>query len=145
VNHKFDYHKSTEGREAHRQWAKADYMLYDRLNQTFWEKMRQQGPDFHDEVKHFRQITERVQGYCASVDKYKSSQDENPGGLLKNQQIKSLKIGSSPFNDHFRITPTDCEEMLKRPDEFYHQMLRSNYSWLKTLWIYFYHHLLKFL
>eukprot|EP00795_Rhopilema_esculentum_P007153 gene7153-12809_t len=49
-------------KEKIRKWNLADVMLYDHFNQTFWEKIKQQGEDFHAEVTSFKfkvaQITE---------------------------------------------------------------------------------------
>ncbi|CAH1251200.1 GAL3ST1 [Branchiostoma lanceolatum] len=58
------YRPTEVEREAHRQWSPVDYAMYHRFNQTLWQKIAQQGPDFFQELTYFRQVNQQVNEFC---------------------------------------------------------------------------------
>ncbi|XP_078686780.1 galactose-3-O-sulfotransferase 2-like isoform X2 [Branchiostoma floridae x Branchiostoma belcheri] len=55
---------SPELREAHYNWSKADYMLYQHFNRTLWEKVANEGADFYSEVKQFQHLNRVTSQFC---------------------------------------------------------------------------------
>ena len=63
-----------------RKWNKADVMLYDHFNKTLWEKIRDYGPYFWDDLSYFRQMNSKMQASCVEKKQsferaFKSSDD----------------------------------------------------------------------
>ncbi|XP_019630072.1 PREDICTED: galactosylceramide sulfotransferase-like [Branchiostoma belcheri] len=52
--------------DAHRKFSKVDYALYQHFNRTFWEKIKQGGQDFKEELEAFRKIQRVTTRYCDS-------------------------------------------------------------------------------
>ncbi|XP_020623478.1 galactosylceramide sulfotransferase-like [Orbicella faveolata] len=55
---------SQEVREDIKSWNKADFMLYQHFNRTFWRKIKAQGPSFQRELKIFRRKKEALTRAC---------------------------------------------------------------------------------
>ena len=53
-------------------WNRADAILYDHFNKTFWRKVRQAGSTFDEELKTFRRINQEYQESCT----IKSNEDQ---------------------------------------------------------------------
>nr|KAG5712829.1 hypothetical protein BaRGS_007426 [Batillaria attramentaria] len=87
---------SPDDRAAHKRWSSVDYALYSHFNKTFWNKVGLQGPDFHYEVAHFRQVQKAVTSFCLNIAKYAGSQIEFPESFW-----------SPPFN----VSSSDCQLM----------------------------------
>ena len=49
-------------------WNRADAILYDHFNKTFWRKVREVGPSFDEELKTFRGINQEYQESCKSTE-----------------------------------------------------------------------------
>ncbi|XP_035685763.1 galactose-3-O-sulfotransferase 2-like [Branchiostoma floridae] len=47
-----------------RQWKAVDYLLYDTFNASLWRKIAAQGPDFHEELRYFKDLKDRVSRFC---------------------------------------------------------------------------------
>ncbi|XP_066266115.1 galactose-3-O-sulfotransferase 2-like [Branchiostoma lanceolatum] len=58
------YAATPEELENHRGWSAVDYMLYNTFNNSLWQKINAQGPDFYDELKYFRRIKNDVSDFC---------------------------------------------------------------------------------
>ncbi|XP_078663899.1 galactose-3-O-sulfotransferase 2-like [Branchiostoma floridae x Branchiostoma belcheri] len=52
-----------------RRWKAVDYLLHDTFNKSLWRKIAAQGPDFFEEVQHFKEVNKRVNTYCAELEK----------------------------------------------------------------------------
>ncbi|XP_019635163.1 PREDICTED: galactosylceramide sulfotransferase-like [Branchiostoma belcheri] len=120
------YQPTDAERETHRQWSQVDYAMYDHFNQTLWRKIKEQGPDFYEELAFFRQVNQDVNDFC--------SRQENHG---KGQELpatkhfpKSLWSNAFDFNHHSCtllsmdysgidtfIREAQDQQMLKKPCE----------------------------
>ena len=47
-------------------WNRADAILFDHFNKTFWKKVREAGSTFAEELETFRKINKEYQGSCES-------------------------------------------------------------------------------
>ncbi|KAI8506832.1 hypothetical protein Bbelb_152710 [Branchiostoma belcheri] len=63
------YLGTPEELENHRAWSAVDYMLYNTFNNSLWRRIKEQGPDFYDELKHFRRIKDDVSNFCSGTNK----------------------------------------------------------------------------
>ena len=52
-------------------WNRADAILYDHFNKTFWSKVREAGSTFDEELKTFRRINQEYQESCESTEDQK--------------------------------------------------------------------------
>ena len=50
-------------------WNKADYLLYQHFNRTFWKRVEKHGKSFWEDVAEFRRMKELVYEQC-SVQSY---------------------------------------------------------------------------
>lgn len=55
---------SQEVKDDIKSWNKADFMLYQHFNRTFWRKIKAQGPSFQKELKIFRRKKEAMTRVC---------------------------------------------------------------------------------
>ncbi|KAK3608754.1 hypothetical protein CHS0354_005845 [Potamilus streckersoni] len=92
------YQPTKQQQEIHRNWSRADYMLYEYFNKTFWTKVAAQGPDFIEEVKHFRAVEATVHKFCFGEKHPKLSMD-------------IIIIPESKFNAEFNVTKENCDLM----------------------------------
>ncbi|XP_078586425.1 galactosylceramide sulfotransferase-like [Branchiostoma floridae x Branchiostoma japonicum] len=69
-----------------RRWKAVDYLLYDTFNASLWRKIAAQGPDFHDELRYFKELNKRVSTYCD-----KRTKDE-----------PDLTVAASKWNSEFQ-------------------------------------------
>jgi hypothetical protein len=49
-------------------WNRADSVLFDHFNKTFWRKVHQEGPSFYEDLKTFRRINQDYQALCKSME-----------------------------------------------------------------------------
>lgn len=49
-------------KEAFREWSKAEYILYDVANQTFWKEFDKE-VDIKEEVEHFVKVLEKISDF----------------------------------------------------------------------------------
>ncbi|XP_006814089.1 galactose-3-O-sulfotransferase 3-like [Saccoglossus kowalevskii] len=49
-----------------RLWSRADYLLYEHFNATLWDKIREFGPTFYDELKELREMLSEVHDQCVT-------------------------------------------------------------------------------
>ena len=52
-------------------WNRADAILYDHFNKTFWRKVREAGSTFDEELRTFRRINQEYQESCKSTEDQK--------------------------------------------------------------------------
>ena len=57
-------------------WNRADAILYDHFNKTFWRKVSDAGPTFDEELKAFRKINQEYQNSCKSTKDQKCQLSE---------------------------------------------------------------------
>ena len=100
-----------ENFEIYKNWSKVDYMLYQDFSEVFWRKVHAQGPDFMQEVAHFKLVNNQVFDYCDKIT----------------LQKKSFIVQESKWNEQFTFTAEDCftynkplmNEVKKKYDEMY--------------------------
>ena len=117
------YHKKNEGKylkvdavnkenfEIYKNWSNVDHRLYQHFSEVFWRKAHAQGPDFMQEVAHFKQVNIQVLGYCDKIT----------------PQTKPFTVQESKWNEQFTFTAEDCityskqlmNEVKKKYDEMY--------------------------
>ena len=61
---------SDKNKELIRKWNSADVMLYNYFNQTFWEKIKREGPHFYEELKTFRDKKKAMQERCLNKGQF---------------------------------------------------------------------------
>lgn len=76
-----------------RQWNRADFMLYNHLNKTFWRKIRQQEEDFWYDVKLLKEYNKSLQEKCLVPGEHLGKVYE---GQSKDVQGFKLKTMLSP-------------------------------------------------
>lgn len=108
-----NHHKFTKGDnyKIYEKFSHVDFIIYDHFNASFWKKVRDQGPDFYDEVNHFKLVQLTCNQFCFVEKK-------------TNTQGKFLTIPKSRFNDQFNITSEECKMM----DKYLLKDLRKQYD-----------------
>ena len=63
--------------------ATFDFRLYDHFTKVFWKKVHAQGPDFMNEVSHFKQINSQIMIFVTteSIKQGRFSLWNNPNGM----------------------------------------------------------------
>ena len=68
LNERLDQEKarglSESVQENIKRWNKADVLLFDYFNETFWSKVRNEGPGFYEDLADFRQRKEEIKQLC---------------------------------------------------------------------------------
>ena len=68
LNERLDKEKSTilsaKVKENIRRWNKADVMLFNHFNATFWRKVKMEGPRFYKDLTAFRRRKEEIKRIC---------------------------------------------------------------------------------
>ena len=70
-----------------RSWNRADVMLYEHFNQTFWQKVRDYGPDFPRDLALFRRKLSEASNSCLNTSRINTSD--------RRVEITSLKDNAS--------------------------------------------------
>ncbi|XP_078581760.1 uncharacterized protein LOC144865087 isoform X2 [Branchiostoma floridae x Branchiostoma japonicum] len=58
---------TTEQKQNHRKMSNIDYVMYDYLNETFWQHITKEGSEFWDEVTYYKTLNSEVNKHCNSV------------------------------------------------------------------------------
>lgn len=97
-----NHHKFTRGDNywIYKNFSHVDFIIYDHFNASFWRKVEAQGPDFYDEVNHFKLIQLACNQFCFTLTN-------------TNTEGKYLTIPKSRFNAEFNITSEECQMMNK--------------------------------
>ncbi|XP_067657450.1 galactose-3-O-sulfotransferase 2-like isoform X3 [Haliotis asinina] len=82
-----------QDRERHKQWARLDYILYERFLNIFLKTLRQKGKSFYEELKAFKNIRAQVEQFCTITNN------------------KVLSIPGSVWNKKFSVSRNDCDLM----------------------------------
>ncbi|KAI8518410.1 Galactose-3-O-sulfotransferase [Branchiostoma belcheri] len=99
-------------REAHYNWSKADYMLYQHFNRTLWEKVANEGADFYSEVKQFQHLNRVTSQFCKEE------------GDVSNYKQKVLE--ASAWNDRIVLDSNFCR-LLNMGTHDYGKALKERY------------------
>ncbi|XP_078668648.1 galactose-3-O-sulfotransferase 2-like [Branchiostoma floridae x Branchiostoma belcheri] len=88
----YKYYKPTPEEEAtYRKYAAAEYAMYKRFNQSLWEKISQQSPDFFQEVENYRKVTKQVRDFC------------------KRKKQKEVVVPASAWNPKYKLPRSFCK------------------------------------
>ncbi|XP_066278145.1 galactosylceramide sulfotransferase-like isoform X2 [Branchiostoma lanceolatum] len=105
-NYRYKHYRPTqEELVRYKQYAEAEYAMYERFNKSLWNKISQQSQDFFQEVEHYKQVTKRVRDFCNA------------------NSTKELVISASPWNPQYKMRQSTCT-YLKIHD----------YEWRKYSW-----------
>lgn len=92
-SNKITYKFSVDDFKRHREWAKADYMIYEYFLQEFWKKVQEEGPDLVLEINHYRSLLTMTRNFCTF------------------SRQKAILIPRSEWNGEFELTFKDCDYM----------------------------------
>ena len=83
----------------YKNWSRVDFQLYERFQKVFWKKIAIQGPDFMQEVTHFKTVNSQVLFFC-----------DQQSNVTANSTLvaKQLTIPASLWNKEFVYTNEDC-------------------------------------
>ena len=89
-------------KENIKRWNKADMLLYEHFNKTFWWQVKMEGEGFYDDLKTFRQMNQKMNHICFN------------GTTL--QQVYAGKFVKAPALNHNLPTKTKekCERMTRQ-------------------------------
>ena len=76
--------------------SRVDYLLYDNFNRTLWKKINEEGPDFWDEVSHFKQLLDQLRSFCQ-------------GDIITSATHGYLSLPQTRWNLEIHIYKNDCE------------------------------------
>ncbi|XP_019619655.1 PREDICTED: galactosylceramide sulfotransferase-like [Branchiostoma belcheri] len=77
-----------------RKWKAVDYLLYETFNTSLWRKIGAQGPDFHEEVFHFKKMNRDVNTYCLAYGRWEGA--------------PNLTVAASKWNHQFEVDAVFC-------------------------------------
>lgn len=83
--------------ERYKKWAVLDYALYDRFYQRLQNQIQMQGPDFYEELLHFKRVRRDMDFFCNPMPGVKPS--------------AAYHCPASKWNQPFIITTEDCHYM----------------------------------
>ena len=110
------YVKSPNLLTRHQQLKPEEYALYDHFNQTFWNFLSEQSPDFWKEVEHYKQIKDKSLRFCAKY--YSALEKDSTEVKTIIKQSATLQIKKSPWNEPFKVDPLDCILMKTHKNTF---------------------------
>ncbi len=98
---------SKELREKIEVWNWADMTLYRFFNQTFWNKIKDYGPTFQQDLVYFRQLLEDTRGDCTTGKVVKKPRDGHGVRTIElrenaTQFCHNLMLGDTDYTRMFR-------------------------------------------
>ena len=93
---------SAQLKDKIRDWNRADVLLYEHFNKTFWEKIKQHGPDFHKDLAELKRKNREMYNDCVSPEEVTEIAFRLTGKI----QGFKLNEGVSAFNKYL------CQKML---------------------------------
>lgn len=98
-------------REFYKSYAKIDYALYNFFYKRLKEQIRQEGPDFDDELLQFKEIRKMTGEYC------KQQERQTP-----------IQFEATRWSETFNITKADCTELMRGEISFIQQIRIRQYG-----------------
>ncbi|XP_078668627.1 uncharacterized protein LOC144909978 [Branchiostoma floridae x Branchiostoma belcheri] len=90
-NYRYKHYSPTrEELKRYKMYAEAEYVMYQRFNQSLWTKIGQQSQDFFQEVENYKRVTRRVRTFC------------------KHNSTQELLISASPWNPQYKMRQSIC-------------------------------------
>ena len=95
--------------ESYKNWSRADYILYERMNTTFWANYNKE-KDISEEVEYFKSVQKKVEYFCGNDPSLKLLntnvslfiQKFNPKSSLK------LKFEQNKWHEAFSLDSSQC-------------------------------------
>ena len=85
-----------ETEAIYRRWSDVDYALYDYANRTLWTRIRRQGSDFWDEVRHFQAVLRNVTLFCQT-----------------GRDRETVYVAASKWSRDFHVNRRNCTALAK--------------------------------
>ncbi|XP_067051347.1 galactosylceramide sulfotransferase-like isoform X2 [Acropora muricata] len=98
----FNNVSSPQLKDKIREWNKADLLLYEHFNKTFWSKIKQHGQEFYNDLAELKRKNEEIKRDCVSPEEVTEIAFRLTG------QIRAFKLNKrvSSFNRYL------CQKML---------------------------------
>lgn len=93
-------------KENIKRWNKADMLLYDHFNKTFWHKIEMEGKEFYEDLATFRQMKEEMTKTCYNGT---TQQMAYPG-----KYVKTLSLNPNLPQE----TKEKCEKMTRKENSY---------------------------
>ena len=110
LNERQDKEKATslsaEVKENIRQWNKADVLLFNYFNETFWRKVAMEGPGFYEDLSAFRRRKQEIKELCLN------------GSRLENAFGRKYVKGYTLRNDLDLSSKVLCESLVRKENDF---------------------------
>ncbi|CAH1241359.1 GAL3ST1 [Branchiostoma lanceolatum] len=100
--------------DAHRNFSKIDYALYQHFKRTLWKRIKQGGQDFKEELEAFRKIQRVTTRYCES------------------KETTPLSFPSTKWSMEVRITRHFCSRYRLDTGGYLDHVLKKRYDGLLT-------------
>lgn len=81
--------------KIHQNWSHVDYILFEHFNKSLWQKIDNEGPEFHSEVQQFRLIQMLVDRFCFIESMWRFP-------------AEFITVPKSEYDKEFNITGEDC-------------------------------------
>ncbi|CAI9733251.1 galactose-3-O-sulfotransferase 2-like isoform X3 [Octopus vulgaris] len=96
-------------------YSLADSRLYEYFYEKFWCKVMEEGPNFWDEVLHFKSIQKMISNYCHALppNVIKQACHISTSASKGLDDVEILKVPSSKWNSHFIVNATTCACMVE--------------------------------
>ena len=113
-------------KENIKRWNKADTLLYEHFNRTFWRQIKLEGEGFYDDLKTFQRMNKEMNRRCFS-------------GALTRQLVYADKYVKSPvLNPNLPAEVKEkCEKMTRNENTYLTYLRNKQYSksagYIKTL------------
>ena len=124
LNERQDKEKATRlsarVKENIRRWNKADVLLFDYFNATFWRRVKKEGPSFYEELSTFRQRKQEIQQLCLI----------NGTRIQRAYHNKFVK-GYSVRNDLDENSKRLCENLVRTENDFLAYLRRKRKAKLR--------------
>ena len=116
LNERQDKEKATRlsarVKENIRRWNKADVLLFDYFNATFWRRVKKEGPNFYEELSIFRRRNQEIQQSCLNGTRIQRAYHDK---FVKGYSVRSdLDENSKRFCENLVRTENDFLEYLRR-------------------------------
>lgn len=106
----------------HRQWAPADYAIYEHFSRKLENILSNQHPEFWTEVTHFKKVLSKFQNFCKGMcDKhnYKDFDKLLPIDIRNELLSHKITFPRSNWHSSFEITYLDCVNSIMGTTEYH--------------------------
>ena len=112
---------SAEVKENIRRWNKADVLLFNYFNETFWRKVTLEGPGFFEDLSAFRRRKQEIKQLCLN------------GSRLENTFGRKYVKGYTLRNDLDLSSEVLCESLVRKEIDFLAYLRKKREAKLQKL------------